>query len=66
MKQKQTHRYREQTGCQGDGNRGEKDLEFGISRSKLLYREWINNKVLLYITGDYIQYPMINYTRKEQ
>ena len=39
-KQKQTHRHREQTsGCQGG-----KDWEFGISRCKLLYREWINNR----------------------
>ena len=67
MKQKQTHRYREQTcPCQGDGDRRGKDWEFGISRSKLLYREWINNKVLLYITGNYVQYPIINYNRKEK
>ena len=33
MKQKQTHRHREQTcGCQGG-----MDWEFGISRCKLLY-----------------------------
>ena len=24
-----------------------------------LYKEWINNKVLLYSTGHYIQYPVI-------
>ena len=60
MKQKQTHRYREQTcGCQVSG----KDWEFGISR-ELLYREWIN-KILLYNTGNYIQYPVINHNRKE-
>ena len=52
MKQKQTHRYREQTcGCQGERGRGEKYWEFGISRCKLLYARWINNKVLLYSTG---------------
>ena len=28
--------------------------EFGISRCKLIYIDWINNKVLLYSTGDYI------------
>ena len=61
MKQKQTHRYREQIcGCQGGGGCGEgMDLEFGISKRKLLYIEWINNKVLLYSTGNYIQYPVI-------
>ena len=34
------------------------DWEFGISRCKLLYIEWINNKVLLYSTGNYIQYSV--------
>ena len=29
------------------------------------YREWINNKVLLYSTGNYIQYPGINHNGKE-
>ena len=33
---------------------GGKDWECGISRRKLLYREWINEKVLLYSTGNYI------------
>ena len=63
-KQKQTHRHREQTcGCQvGRGM----DWEFGVSRCKLLYTEWINNKVLLYSTGNYIQYPVINHNRKEK
>ena len=27
--------------------------------------EWINNKVLLYKTGNYIQYPVINHNGKE-
>ena len=37
---------------------GGKDWEFGISRCKLLYREWIDNKVLSYSTGNCIQYPV--------
>ena len=41
------------------------EWEAGVSRCKLLYIEWINNKVLLYSTGNYIQYPMINYNGKE-
>ena len=46
MKQKLTHRYREQTcGCQEEGG-GRMDGEFGISRCKL-YIGWINNEVLL-------------------
>ena len=40
------------------------DWEFGINRCKLLYGEWINNKVLLYSTGNYIQYPVINHKGK--
>ena len=44
---------------------GRKDWEFGISRCKLLYIEWINNKVLLYSTGNDIQYPVINHNGKE-
>ena len=40
---------------------------FGVSRCKLsiLYIEWINNKVLLYSTGNYIQYPVTNHHGKE-
>ena len=56
IKQKQTHK--EQTcDCQR-GGRGEvrMDWKFGLSRQKLLCIGWINNKVLLYSTGDYIQY----------
>ena len=34
--------------------RGGKDWKFGISRCKLVYIGWINNKVLLYSTGNYI------------
>ena len=46
------------------GGRG-MDWEFGISRCKLLYIEWINNKVLLYSTGNCIQYSVINRNGKE-
>ena len=38
------------------GYRGGKDGEFGVIRCKLLYIGWIDNKSLLYSTGDYIQY----------
>ena len=67
MKQKQNQGRREQTcGCQGGGEgRGGMEWEFGVSRCKLLYIEWINNKVLLYSTGNYIQYPVINHNGKE-
>ena len=39
--------------------------EFGISRCKLVYIEWINNRVLLYSTENYIQCPVINHNGKE-
>ena len=42
---------------------GGKDWEFRISRCKLLYIGWINSKVLLYSTGNYIQYPVINHIK---
>ena len=45
--------------------KGGMDWKFGISRCKLLYRGWIYNKILLYSTGNYIQYPVINHNRKE-
>ena len=49
----------------GKGGGGGMDWEFGISRCKLLYIEWTNNKVLLCSTGNYIQYPVINHNGKE-
>ena len=41
------------------------DWKFGISGYKLLYGEWINSKVLLYSTGNYVQYSVIKYNGKE-
>ena len=67
-KQKQTHRHRNQTnGCQGGGGRRREMMYwgFGVGRCKLLHLEWINNKVLLYSTGNYIQSPEINHNGKE-
>ena len=37
--------------------RGGKTWEFGINRCKVLYIGWVNSKVLLYSSGNYIQYP---------
>ena len=54
-KQQETHRQRT----------GGMEWEFGVSRCKLLYIRWINNKVLLYNTGNYIQCPGVNYNGKE-
>ena len=45
--------------AKGERIREGMEWEAGVSRCKLLYIEWINNKVLLYSTDNYIQYPMI-------
>ena len=50
--------------AKGEVGRGGKDWGFGISRCKLVYIGWINNKVLLYSTGNYIQYPVIKHDGK--
>ena len=53
MKQKQTHRHKEQTCVCREGKAGgEMEWEVGISRCKLLYIEWLKHKVLLYSTGN--------------
>ena len=49
----------------GKRSGGGRDWEFRISRCKLLYIEWINNKVLLYSTRKYTQYPVIKHNGKE-
>ena len=48
----------------GKGSGGGMDWEFGTSKCKLLHIEWINNKVLLYSTGNYIQYPVIKHVKR--
>ena len=66
MKQKHTRGHREQTcGCQGGGARGGLDWEFRTSRCKLLYTEWMNNKVLWYSTGNYIQCLLSSHNGKQ-
>ena len=37
------------------------DWEFGVSICKLLYIGCINNKILVYSTGNCIQYAIINH-----
>ena len=62
----ETDSHREHTVvAKGEGVGGGIYWEFGMSRCKLLYIGWINNKVLLYSTGNYIQYPVINDNGKE-
>ena len=45
--------------AKGEGVEGGMEWNVGVSRCELLYIEWINNKVLLYSTENYSQYPMI-------
>ena len=40
--------------AKGEGDKRGMDWEFRISRCKLVYIGWINNKVLLYSTENYI------------
>ena len=67
IKQKQTQGHREQTwwlpGWEGVWGRTEQDV--GVSRCKLLYMEWINKKVLVFSTGNYIQYRGLNHHGRE-
>ena len=42
-----------------------RDWEFAVIGGKLLHIGWVNNKALLYSTGNYIQYPAINHNGKE-
>ena len=51
--------------AKGEEGGGGMEWEAGFSRCKLLYTEWINNKVLLYSTENYTQYPVINHNGKE-
>ena len=43
---------------------GGMDGEFGVSRRKLLHLEWISNAVLLYSTGNYIQFLGVEHDQK--
>jgi len=51
--------------AKGRGRRRGVASEFGVSTCKLVYLEWINNKVLLHRIRNYIQYSMINHNGKE-
>ena len=45
--------------AKGEGGRERDGL--GVCRCKLLHIEWINNKVLMYIRGNYIEYLVLNH-----
>ena len=66
MKQTQVCRRREQTcGYSGGGCWEGEGLGVWDQQMKLLYIQWMNNKVLLYSTGNYIQCLVINHNGKE-
>ena len=64
MKQKQIYRHSRFVLAKGSKGGGRKDWEFGVSRYKLVYTEWINNKVLLDSTGNCIRYLVRNHNGK--
>ena len=41
------------------------EWEVWVSSYKILHTECINNKVLLYSTGNYTQYPVIHHNGEE-
>ena len=65
-KQKQIHKYRNQTrATKREREGGGINQQYGINRYKLLHIQQISNKDLLYSTGNYIQYLIITYNRKK-
>ena len=48
----------------GEGAAEGMDWQVAVSRCKILYVEQVNNKVLLYSTENYIQYPVIHHNGK--
>ena len=49
----------------GRGQEGRMNGEFQASRCQPLYTEWRSSKMLLYSTGNWIQYPVIKHNGKE-
>ena len=45
----------------GEGRGSGMNREFGVSRCKLLYLQWVDNRVLLYSTENSIQSPGIDH-----
>ena len=44
---------------------GGKGWELGISSCNLVYTGWINKNILLYSTGNCIEYPAVNHDGRE-
>ena len=64
-KQKQTDRQKTNMVIKGEQRNGGINQEYGINRYITLYIKQINNKDLLYTTGNYIQYLVKTYNEKE-
>jgi len=64
-KWKKTYIETRLVGAKGERLGGRREEEFGVSRWKLLHLEWINDKVLLYSTRNYIQSPGIDRNKKD-
>ena len=58
-KQKDSQTEQESWLPRGEAGGEGMEWEFGVRRYKFLYMEWINNKILLYSTRSYTQYPVI-------
>ena len=66
VKRKRTHGMKSRPAvAKGEGSKEGMVWEFGISRCKLSYTEWVNNKAQLYSTENYIQYPEANHDGRE-
>jgi len=65
MKLRQTHREQTCGYTKEKESRERMNWEFRVSGCKMLHLGWINNKFLLYSTGNYIQYSRINHNGKE-
>ena len=50
--------------AKGEGVGGRMEWEAEVSRYKLLFIGWVNNKVLLHSTENSIQYIIINHNGK--
>ena len=62
------HRHKEHARhCQGWAGwwqARQMNWELEVGKFKLLYLEWINNKILMHSTGNYTEYPVVNHNGK--
>ena len=64
-KQKLTDRENRLVVAKGGGRGSRMDWQFGVSRCKQLHLVWVDNEILLFSTGNYIQSPGISHNGKE-